>query len=231
MFFGCRLRSKKKKQVKLRCMNLPTTLLVELQYLPSVSYFAQFTQYQSIIIEQHEHYQKGGYRNRCDIAGANGVLRLSIPLQKGKNERQLITEVKIADDAHWQRQHWQSIRSAYGRAPFFEYYSDFFEPLFQKKYIYLFDFNKDLFLLLIKLLKLKTPIGFSEMYDKTTALPHSIVDGRNQSFANDTEKRYSQLFEDRHGFLSNLSVLDLLFCCGPEARRVIEKISPKFSVN
>ncbi len=203
-------------------MAFPTTLLVDLRYLPSISYFIQITQYQSVIIEQHEHYQKGGYRNRCEIAGANGVLRLSIPLQKGKNEGQSITEVQIADDGNWQRQHWQSIRSAYGRAPFFEYYSDFFEPLFQKKHTCLFDFNKDLFLLLIKFLKIKTPISFSETYLKKDALPYSITDGRNEPFSSAILKPYSQLFEDRHGFLPNLSVLDLLFCCGPEARRVIE---------
>ncbi|MEY4904324.1 MAG: hypothetical protein RLZZ292_2139, partial [Bacteroidota bacterium] len=117
---------------------------------------------------------------------------------------------------------WQSIRSAYGRAPYFEYYSDFFEPIFQKKHTYLFELNKELFLLLIKLLKIKTPIAFSETYIKKDALPHSIVDGRNQSFSTETLSPYSQLFEDRHGFLPNLSVLDLLFCCGPEAGKNIK---------
>ena len=118
-------------------MNSNNSLIIEVQYFPPIEYFKQLFQFPHVVIEAHENYQKGSYRNRCHIANSTGIQVLSVPLRKGKNAKQPIREVAIAYDMDWQKQHWQSIRTAYGSAPFWEHYASQLEPLFFKKYDYL----------------------------------------------------------------------------------------------
>lgn len=199
-------------------------ILLELQYLPPVQYFAKLARYERVWIEQHEHYVKGSYRNRCRIAGANGMLRLTVPLEKGKNEQLPIRRVRIAYQEPWQHQHWESIRSAYGRAPFFDFYADALAPFFEQRWTYLFDLNWQMLQTLVELLGLETKLERTKIYRK--APPVDVLDFRNGIFPKKhrqkkdpdfTPPKYRQLFEERHGFLPNLSILDLLFCTGPEA--------------
>ncbi|MEZ4949950.1 MAG: WbqC family protein [Saprospiraceae bacterium] len=98
--------------------------LIELHYLPNIQYMSKWYLYDEIILEGSENYSKGGFRNRCMIATSLGAKRLSIPLQKGKNNQTSIKEVKIAYDQDWQTQHWRSIKTAYNSAPYFEFYAD-----------------------------------------------------------------------------------------------------------
>ncbi|MGB0861709.1 MAG: WbqC family protein [Saprospiraceae bacterium] len=201
-------------------------LLIELPYLGTVGYFAKLLQYEEIIIEQHENYRKRTYRNRCHLMSANGILKLSIPLGKGKNQGQNITEVKITYSQPWQVSHWRSIKSAYGRAPYYEYYADEIKAIYDSQPATLFELNKQLMELMIELLQLDLKISYSESFQK--ALPENTEDGRNMILPNkDFEdeniilSKYNQVFEDKHGFIPNLSILDLLFCCGPEAQGVL----------
>ncbi len=196
-----------------------TKILIELQYLPSVAYFSQIAQYEEVIIEVCENYQKGSYRNRCQILGANGVMSMSIPLEKGKHQQTPIREVRINYTERWNVQHWQGIRSAYGRAPFWEFYADYFEPIFQKKHEFLFDFNLELFQICCKLLKIKPQLSFTSSYEKTIDNAE-IIDLRNQIKPNLSfeMKKYPQIFEDRFGFVPDLSIIDLLFCMGNQAK-------------
>jgi hypothetical protein len=196
--------------------------LVETQYLPPIDLFSQLSDSQAIVIESCENYQKRSFRNRCDIATANGIQTLTIPLESGKNAQQSIRDVKISTTERWQAQHWQAIRSAYGRAPYFEHYVDYLLPFYEKNYTFLFDFNQDLFLVLTKLLKINTPISLTDVYEKTYS-SESYIDLRNK-MRDRTQplstafKKYPQVFEDRHGFLPNLSSLDLLFCMGAQGK-------------
>lgn len=201
-------------------------LLIELPYLGTVGYFAKLLQYEEIIIEQHENYKKRTYRNRCHLMSANGVLKLSIPLEKGKNQGQNIKSVKIAYSQSWQNEHWRSIQSAYGRAPFYEYYADEIKDIFDSQPETLFDLNWQLMELIIELLQLDLKISFSETFQKE--LPEDTADGRNTILPtknleaeNIKLRKYNQVFEEKHGFIPNLSILDLLFCCGPEAQGVL----------
>ncbi len=196
-----------------------TKALIELQYLPTVAYFSQIAQYEEVIIEVCENYQKGSYRNRCQILGANGVMSMSIPLEKGKHQQTPIREVRINYTERWNVQHWQGIRSAYGRAPFWEFYADYFEPVFQKKHEFLFDFNLELFQICCKLLKIKPQLSFTSSYEKTIDNAE-IIDLRNQIKPNLSfeTKKYPQVFEDRFGFVPDLSIIDLLFCMGNQAK-------------
>jgi len=206
------------------------SILLELQYLPPIQYFTKLIRHKTLFLEQCEHYQKGSYRNRCHIATANGLQRLSIPLKKGKNEQQRIREVRIAYDEHWQAKHWQSIRSAYGNAPFFEFYSDVLEPFYSKNYRFLFDWNWDFLDAVIDLLSIDCEVKFTESYEEQNDNP-KVLDLRNSIHPKlhltkedpcFSPTKYAQVFEEKHGFLPNLSILDLLFCTGPQSLEILE---------
>lgn len=205
------------------------TALLPLYYLPHVQYMSKWLAFGEVRIEQHEHYSKGAYRNRCHIAGANGPLLLSVPLLKGKNEQQPIREVRIAYQQPWQTQHWQSIQSAYGKSPYFLYYADAFEALYQQKPALLFDWNVALLTLLLRCLKLPAELAFTQRYEGAPAA--GVVDFREQLSAKMPAEAdvyfksivYPQVFAEKHGFLPNLSTLDLLFCTGPEASLYLQR--------
>lgn len=208
--------------------------IIESQYLPPISYFAVLLKQPTIFIEQYENYQKGSYRNRCHIATANGVLRLSIPLEKGKNNQTLMKDVKIYNANNWQIQHWRAIKSAYGKSPFFEFYTDELFPFFEKKYDFLLDWNMDLLHFMIENIGLPVDVQLTDDYYKSDT---SITDYRNlispkNEIANHGQYlQYGQVFQDKHGFLPNLSILDLLFCKGPEAIFVIDNLKTNFIPN
>jgi len=204
--------------------------LLELHYLPCIQYFSKLAHYPYVYIEQQEHYQKGSYRNRCHIAGANGLLRLSVPLQQGKNEQQPIREVEMAFREPWPARHWASIQSAYGNAPFFEFYALPLARLFQEPPAQLFDFSLGLLRTLAGLLQLGCEFRFTERFDADA--PAAILDLRNRIHPKLHRRRpdphfrevaYPQVFLEKHGFLPNLSILDLLFCTGPQAGLVLEE--------
>jgi len=179
------------------------------------------------MIEQCENYSKGSYRNRCHIIGANGVMPLSIPLLKGKNSQMPIREVQISYTNNWQKQHWQSIRSAYGNAPFFEFYADELQPLFEEKTELLFDFNLNLVKTIARLVGLDDHLIFTSSYEASGDFQdfrkgispkekHQVPDSGFQA------KPYGQVFLEKHDFIPNMSILDLLFCTGPEAVYFLE---------
>ncbi len=218
-------------------MNSNNSIIIEAQYFPPIEYFKQFVQFPNVVIEAHENYQKGSFRNRCHIANSTGVQVLSVPLRKGKNAKQPIKEVAIAYDMDWQKQHWQSIRTAYGSAPFWEHYAPQLELFFLKKYDYLFDLNIAILETFLKILKLKNTVSVSFSTDyEADFTPKCIfvtasgarqegVDFRNKIIPNKTNfqgEKYAQLFQERTGFLPNLSILDLVFCTGPQAMTVIQ---------
>jgi hypothetical protein len=200
------------------------TLLSELHFLPSIASFCYFKAADEILLEACENYQKGSYRNRCYIVGANGLQRLSIPLEKGKNNQLLIREVALNFHQDWPRQHWQSIRSAYGNAPFFPYYADELMPIFIDPPALLWDFNLAFLKTIFRLLQWDKPIHTTKEF--RTQHEENIYDIRQKVTPkfyppNGTYQEnftaYPQVFRERHGFMANLSILDLLFCQGPQA--------------
>jgi len=201
---------------------LEESALIELQYFPPIQTVSKCLLYSSLVFEQHENYRKGTYRNRTHIASANGLLRLSIPLKKGKNQRQSIREVRISYDENWQNRHWTAIYSAYGNAPFFEHYSDYFNPFFKKRYEFLFDLNLAIFNKVLSILQISDTIQFSTSFLQDTG--NQLIDLRNIVHPRQDNKdenfkivNYPQVFQEKRGFLPNLSILDLIFCKGPEA--------------
>ncbi len=186
-------------------------------YLPPVEYFLQLNTYKpDILIEKEEHFPKQTYRNRANIYSPNGVLCLTIPVVKGAKKHTKIKDVKISYEFDWQRLHWLSLQACYRRSAYFEYYEDDLSVFYNRKFDFLFDYNREILEFLIKATKLSVTLGFTESYEKEYP---SIVDLRH---AIDAKKRvpfqqkpYYQVFEERKGFISNLSIVDLLFNQGP----------------
>lgn len=192
------------------------SLLLYLPYWPNIFWLKNYLTAGEVFIEKHESFLKGSNRNRCEIAGPNSRQLLSIPLQGGRDHHQLYTEVQLYG-TEWQKKHWQSIRSAYGSAPFFEHYTHKIEALYSQSETSLFLFNEKLLATTLTLLKVPAKHAYTETYKKQ---PEQSADYRNAKGAEAayTYNRYYQVFEDRNGFMSNLCVLDVIFNLGPQAK-------------
>jgi hypothetical protein len=201
--------------------------LLEIHYLPSIAYFCQLLKYNEVIIDDAEAFGRQSYRNRCYIAAANGKMPLIIPVKRSRDGIN-ISKIEIDNSTNWQHIHWQSIQSAYGKSAFFEYYAPYLKPFYEKEYENLFGFNLEIIKTLAKILKLKTNISLlSEIEDFNISEVEDIRDTIHPK-TNSEEiskhfsiKPYMQVFMEKHGFIPNLSILDLLMCEGPNAVEVI----------
>ena len=195
-----------------------------MQVLLSTTYFGPVQWYQklhradAVLIEQWESCQKQTYRNRCIIETTQGVQALTVPVVRG--ESQLIKDIRISDHGNWRHLHWNALQSAYGESPFFEYYQDDIRPFFEKRWDYLLDYNDAICQKMCELIDIQPSIQYSSDF---VAEPNNVSDYRiaiNPKHpipdADFTPKPYYQVYSSKHGFLSNLSVLDLLFNMGPE---------------
>jgi hypothetical protein len=194
--------------------------VLPLFYLPPVDYFTQLNQFKpDIWIDRDEHFPKQTYRNRASIHSPDGSLTLVVPVVKGSKVHTPVKDVKISYDFKWQRLHWLSIQACYRRSAYFEYYEADFAPFYEQKTVHLFEYNQKLLELLNRLLKIKTPINYTDTYKAT--YPEQVTDLRKVFSAKKEvtieQKPYFQVFEERNGFLKNLSIVDLLFNQGPQA--------------
>ncbi len=188
-------------------------------YLPPVEYFAALNAYKpGILIEREEHFPKQTYRNRANIYSPDGILALTVPVVRGAKNHTKIKDVKISYDFDWQRLHWLSLQACYRRSAYFEYYEDEFVQFYEKKFPFLFDYNEQLLQFILKSIKLKVELNYTESYE---AEYMSLVDFRNsispKREPDFDQKPYFQVFEERKGFQKNLSIVDLLFNQGPNA--------------
>jgi len=201
-----------------------TSAIFPLFYLPPVSYFSALNaQNYQFLLEKEEHFPKQTFRNRTRIYSPNGPLDLFLPVIKGSKYHTKMKDVKISYDFKWQRLHWLSLESCYRNSPYFEYYEDDLAPFFQKKYDFLFDYNLEILEWIFKQLK-KTPVlEFTTEYEKD--IPAEL-DYRNKIQFKNAEliapqKIYTQVFGEKHGFLPNMSIVDLLFNQGPQAKHYL----------
>lgn len=193
-------------------------------YLAPVEYYTKLVDYDQVYIEQHDHYIKQTYRNRCTIAGPNGELALSVPTIRPQELKCPVKDIRISDHGNWRHLHWNAIESAYNSTPFFEYYKDDFRPFYEKKYDFLADFNEELCELVCQLMDIqpniqrtteyKTEFSVGETDFRETIHPKKDFRTEDPEFV---AKPYYQVFEARFGFLPNLSIIDLLFNMGPES--------------
>lgn len=187
-------------------------------YFSPISQYAALVNTEEITFEMEDNFQKQSYRNRCYIFNTNGKQLLNIPIKHLiSSGRKKTKDTLVENRTPWQNQHFKSLKIAYRNSPFFEFYVDDMAPLFEKKYKYLQDVNIATFLFISEALQLDTN------FTKTTSYIHTSdnEDFRNLASAKvPHEKRadtYIQMFDDKHGFIPNLSILDLLFMEGPNA--------------
>ncbi|MBT8320776.1 MAG: WbqC family protein [Eudoraea sp.] len=194
-------------------------VLLHPAYFPNIHTFSILAQHE-IIWESCDNYQKQTYRNRCYISTDQGKLMLNIPIQHvgGKEGRQLYRDVQIDYSENWLRQHWRTLQTAYRTSPFFEFYEDDLAPLFERKEKYLLDFNLRTIAVICECLQIPFQNNKTNSFVKT---PENVVDGRALVHAKGEkqieQETYMQVFGDRHGFIGNLSILDLLFNEGSRA--------------
>ena len=213
------------------------TLLIESQYFGSIHYFARILYHGKVMIEQHEHYIKSTFRNRCIIASPQGALRLSVPLLKGKHQKKAFKDIEIAYHHPWQKQHWNSLCSAYRSTPYFEYYEDDIEPLFRDKQTrFLMEFNMECMQFVLSALSINIDFSFTDGFEKDYTESTNLLDFRSlihpKKEATNVDSiyvrpQYYQVFEKKTGFLPNLSILDLLFAEGPNTTAILESCMNK----
>ncbi|MCY7420732.1 MAG: WbqC family protein [Chitinophagaceae bacterium] len=194
--------------------------IIEIQYFPIVDWFKIATNSSHFRIDIYENFKKMSFRNRCLISGSNGLINLTVPLVKGREQKSLITEIKVDDSEPWRAHHWKAIVSSYSRSPFFEFYGQEIKKLIFAPNPYLFEHNLKIIGWFNSVLKLGISIEFTESYKKEYEAT-AATDYRNKwlpkNYArdgNDWQPRYTQVFSDKFGFMPNLSILDLLFCKG-----------------
>lgn len=194
-------------------------LILSTAYYPPVQYFAELLQSGKLLIEQHENYPKQTYRNRCYIYSANGVIPLSIPVERGSFHKVKMKDIKIDNSRKWQREHIHAIQSAYNSSAFFEFYTDkLLRPLYEG-YEYLIDLNMEILEIMLGILELEITVNktdsFIREYDNNVRDLRYSLSPKIKSTYSKTE--YFQVFSPVHGFKPNLSILDLLFNMGPES--------------
>jgi hypothetical protein len=200
-------------------------ILLPSVYNGNIHYYHELFKNDEALVENHEHFVKQTFRNRCQIYGANGKLDLIIPIKKGAGNRKTIHETQIDNSSNWQTLHWRSIESGYRRSPYFEYYEDRFKPFYHTRFELLLDLNIALTKFVIAQFKKDIKLSPTAEFEKS---PQGLIDLRNEfDPKNKTpfqHQHYTQVFENRYGFIPNLSVIDLLFNCGPEGLHYISKV-------
>ena len=212
--------------------------LLSTTYFGPVQWFQKLYRYEEVEIEQWESFQKQTYRNRCLIATTQGIQALTVPVERGTSP--LIKDIRISDHGNWRHLHWNALVSAYGESPFFEYYQDDIRPFFKKRWDYLLDFNEAIREMMCELLDIQPKVKYSlefKVYSlemNTLVAEKSTINYKQSTINKEIDfregirpkhpmedpdfepKPYYQVYQQKHGFLANLSVLDLLFNMGPE---------------
>ena len=199
-------------------------VLLSTTYFGPVQWYQKLHRAEYVQMEQWESFQKQTYRNRCLIATTQGVQALTVPTERGGSP--LIKDTRISDHGNWRHLHWNALQSAYGESPFFEYYQDDIRPFFEKRWDYLLDFNEAIRAKMCELIDIQPKVALTSEYTPSSFLrpPSSKIDFREAICPkhplpdSDFEpKPYYQVYQQKHGFLPNLSILDLLFNMGNES--------------
>ena len=209
-------------------------ILLSSAYLAPIQYYNKLLQCapDMAYIEAHDNYTKQTYRNRCLIADANGPLALTIPTEKPTEGKCLMRDIRISDHGNWRHQHWNALEAAYRHTPFFLYYEDDFRPFFEKKIEFLYDFNMQLTELVCNLVGIDITLNNTDVYRQ---IPDGMADFRTLISPKTDWKvddtfhsvEYYQVFKEKHGFIPNLSIVDLLFNMGPESILILKKSNQK----
>lgn len=205
---------------------MPSKIILSSHYFPCIAYFVYLEKYKDVTIDLGEHFQKQTYRNRCHIYTSNSLLALSIPVIK--RNKTLMKDVLLDSNDNWKNSHWKAISSAYNSSPFFEFYCDDLKAVFFKDYNNLTSLNFALLKHICNEIGLNLSAKVSNTYadsDESTIDTRDILNAKKTFKPSELYPRYIQTFESKHGFISNLSILDLLFHEGPETLNYIKSLT------
>lgn len=198
-------------------------ILLSTAYFPPISWMALAMKNEGIMIDLHETYSKQSYRNRFQIATANGIMALSVPVKKPQGNHTNSGNITLESSQNWQQVHWKSILAAYQSSPFFLYYKDDIEALFKSKYDSLHQMNIIIITKLASLIGFQIDIKYTEDFIPLNQSPEDYRFSIHPKLKNNfTLAAYEQVFDEKNGFYEDLSVLDLLFNLGPEALLYLE---------
>ena len=201
-------------------------------YFGPVQWYQKLNRFDGVLMEQHEHFLKQTYRNRCVIATTQGVQALTVPVEAPVGEglalsKTPIKDVRISNHGKWRTEHWNALQSAYGESPFFEFYEDDIRPFFEDRWEFLLDFNMAITEKMCELLDIHPHIELTSSYQNSLPFGEgrggaldfrTIIHPKHpQPDPDFNPKPYYQVYQERFGFQPNLSVLDLLFNRGNEA--------------
>jgi hypothetical protein len=193
-------------------------VILSTAYFAPVQWYQKLNRYDEVLIERYDSYQKQTYRNRCIIATANGLQALTVPVEH-QDGNCLLRDLRISDHGNWRHLHRNALMSAYGDSPFFEYYADDVLPFFEPRWEFLIDFNEAIRQKMCELIDIHPSVAYTDAYVKNPPYADFREAIRPKHPAPDADfspRRYYQVYEQKHGFLPNLSILDLLFNMGPE---------------
>ena len=203
-------------------------VLLSTTYFGPVQWYQKLYRAEHVQIEQWESFQKQTYRNRCLIATTQGIQALTVPIERLSVN--YIKDIRISDHGNWRHLHWNALQSAYGESPFFDYYQDDIRPFFEKNWDFLLDFNEAIRAKMCELIDIQPKVSLTEGYTSISSINYkqstiniredyrSAIRPKNPEADPDFEaKTYYQVYQQKHGFLPNLSILDLLFNMGPES--------------
>ena len=194
------------------------SVLLSTTYFGPIQWYQKLYRAERVEIEQWESFRKQTYRNRCLIATTNGIQALTVPVEH--SDSPLIKDIRLSDHGNWRHLHWNALQSAYGESPFFEYYQDDIRPFFEKHWEFLLDFNEAIRLKMCELIDIQPNVSYTKEFvseENMASFRDVICPKHPQDDPDFTPKRYYQVYEQKHGFLPNLSILDLLFNMGPES--------------
>ncbi|MCX6282930.1 MAG: WbqC family protein [Bacteroidetes bacterium] len=199
-------------------------IIVSTSYLPPLGYVSALMRAGESVIDLYETYPKQTCRNHTNIYGPGGKQTLSIPVNKPAGNHTRTMDIRISYALPWNKTHWRAIEAAYNNSPYFLYYQDYFRPFFENEYDFLADFNSEILETVYRLLRISGRIRFAETFVR---YPEGMRDLRNELTAKHAMAicpPYTQTFSEKHGFLSNLSIIDLVFNLGPEAAEYLQSV-------
>ena len=198
-------------------------------YLPPLSYMAAFASEDTLYFRQDTHYQKQTHRNRAHIYGANGTLKLTIPIAHTPTQgHRMDRDVELFNATPWQNQHWKSLQSAYRSSPYFEFYEEELHPFFTQVYPRLFDFNVALIEVLFRLIDLPKTIQLVEAPPNNAEELSQYLNAKGTPYPT---PEYIQVFASKHGFIANLSCVDALFNMGPATAPYLLELEKNLTPN